>query len=243
MPKMPFPNNFRFYKVDGVQMPSVTTILGEFGEENESFKKFARENAEFLQFKANIGTVVHNRIAKYFIDNYKLKGKEIKGEPMKIDFEITDDMEIEIGSAMSYFDDFIKKYKVEPIEIEKQIWHRKMKYAGTADFLGYVNNILAVVDWKTSSSIYPDYPSQVTAYKQAILSEPDFKSEIKMCALVMVNARKGLTVGRVVDESKAWDGFLKPFNKFQAIYRLPYEQINIDEVRICQNTTGEKSSE
>jgi len=226
MPRLPFPENFRFYRVDGMELPSVTSILGEFGEKNESFKKFSKDNAEFLKFKASIGTVVHNRIAQYFIDNFKLKGT-----PMKVNFPITDDMEIEISSAMSYFDDFIRKYKVEPIEVEKQMWHRKMKYAGTCDLVGYVNNILAVVDWKTSSSIWPDYPPQLSAYKKALMSDPDFKGEIKMTVLVMVNARKGLTVGRVVDENIAWQQFLISFDRFQKIYRLPYEQIDINELR------------
>jgi len=238
MSKITLPANFRFYKLDGMELPSVTSILGAFGEADEKFKKFAAtpEGKELLDFKAKVGTIVHNKIAEYFIKQFSLD----KGKPMKVNFQITQDMEIEAGAAMSYFDDFIKKFKVVPIEVEKKVWHRKMKYAGTADFLGTINGIPCVVDWKTSSTIRPDYPSQIMAYKQAMLSDEEFKTEIKMGVIVNINARKGLTVGKVIDEAKAWDGFLTPFGRFQTIFRNLYEQIDLNEVRICQNTTGAK---
>jgi len=225
--KLPFPSNFRWYNVDGMILPSVTSILHEFTEETESLKKWKKSNTdwkEIMDFKAHVGTLVHNRIGNFFIDKYGLQDT-----PQKVEFEITDRMDIETEACLSYFNDFITKFKVEPHGIEIRSWHRKYKYAGTCDFVGLVNGVESLIDWKTSFSIYDSHKYQVVAYKRSLLSDKEFKYPIKRCIVVLVNARNGLKVGEIANEDKAWTGFMEPFNKFQMQYREPFERVEIGD--------------
>jgi len=225
--RLPFSSNFRWYKIDGMLLPSVTSILHEFTEESPSLVKWRERTPdwkEVMAHKAKVGTLVHNRVGEYFIDKFG-----VGGVPQKTEFEITDQIEIEAEACLSYFYDFIHKFKVEPVGVEIKSWHRKYKYAGTCDLVCKLNNIMTLIDWKTSYAIYEHYQSQVLAYKKSLMSDPEFKHDIKRCVVVLLNARNGLKVGEVVSEEKAWKGFMSPFDKFQSQYREPFERVEIGE--------------
>lgn len=58
----------------------------------------------------------------------------------------------------------------KPLETELHVVSHKYRYAGTLDAVGYLADkptALIVLDWKTSSGIYPDMAEQLVAYAQA----------------------------------------------------------------------------
>lgn len=63
--------------------------------------------------------------------------------------------------------EWITQHKFKPTVMEHRIYSRKYKIAGTMDCLGEVDGELSVVDWKTSTGIYPEYHFQTAFYTQA----------------------------------------------------------------------------
>jgi hypothetical protein len=224
--------DFRYYQVEGVYgaMPSVTSILHEFLPEADALRWWKENNPdwkEIMNYRASVGTLTHHMIAEHLSSRFGLP----KPEPLEM--KITPQMEIEAGAAMSYFDDFVSRYELEPDAIEEKVWHRIMKYAGTLDYKGKIHYKgkcrKVILDWKTSSNIWESHELQTVAYKQAILSDVNCKDNIDACGVVIVNPIKGLKIGRIVDEKLAWDGFWECFDKFQRIFRTTEEIVTKDE--------------
>jgi hypothetical protein len=91
--------------------------------------------------------------------------------------------------------DFMVRHKVRWIFTERKIYSRQHDYAGTLDGLAYVSScgdpdccgyvnvttgqrealyfvdVLAIVDWKTSNQLYPEYHYQTAAYLKSIEEE------------------------------------------------------------------------
>lgn len=63
--------------------------------------------------------------------------------------------------------------KIEPIHTERMVFSRKYYYCGTVDFYGMIDGELCVVDFKTSSGVYPEMVFQLAGYAQALQEEFD----------------------------------------------------------------------
>jgi hypothetical protein len=63
--------------------------------------------------------------------------------------------------------DWMAANNFAPLAAEQKIYSRYHRYAGTMDFPARINDRRAVLDWKTSSSIYPEYRLQIAAYAEA----------------------------------------------------------------------------
>ena len=61
--------------------------------------------------------------------------------------------------------------QVVPIKAEHKIFSLKHKYAGTLDLYAEVNGRKAIVDYKSSKVLSPDYFIQNSAYKEALQEE------------------------------------------------------------------------
>ena len=58
-----------------------------------------------------------------------------------------------------------EKYHPTYIETEKSFISKEHGYAGTIDAVCKIGDQQYILDWKTSASIYPEYVSQLTAYR------------------------------------------------------------------------------
>jgi len=130
-----------------------------------AFRKKSKEAAD-------IGTAVHK-----YLEDYLNAG--INGEPLP-------EMPVNkhIKNAILAFLEWTKENKVKFVSAERKVYSKKHGYAGTLDALGYVNGKLAIVDFKTSSGIYPEMFIQTSAYAQAVNEEDG--TEIKDCYIVRV---------------------------------------------------------
>lgn len=76
--------------------------------------------------------------------------------------------------------------------IEKQVFHKTMRYAGTLDRRGLVRGELAFVDIKSTAAIYPAVGPQLAAYVHADV-RPDITGSVKRYA-VQLNEHGTYTV-------------------------------------------------
>jgi len=66
-----------------------------------------------------------------------------------------------------------KSISLRPVLIEQTVFSRTHGYAGTMDLLAELNlpalgRTLAILDWKTSKSLHPEYDLQTAAYRKAV---------------------------------------------------------------------------
>lgn len=99
---------------------------------------------------ADIGTLVHQ-----FCEDW------IKGKDPALPFHPQAN-----NGAMAFLD-WVKAHDVKFVYSERRIFSRRYRYAGTLDAEGYVDGQLAIIDFKTSSGIWPEMRFQTAAYEAA----------------------------------------------------------------------------
>ncbi len=172
-------NEKGFYPINGELYPSVTTILRIINKPAIYFWYAKHGTSKMLQVldeltkplrtkimsrlgwsmldtptkimkrSGNIGSEVHHAIDKYLKTGAKTKLK---------------------GEAKNAFNAFLiweKEVDLKPVDTEVTVWSDELRYAGTLDFVGYINGELCIADWKTSSGIYPENALQLSAYREA----------------------------------------------------------------------------
>lgn len=177
------------YKLDGVEIPSVTTIMKPLSE-----AAYGVVDKMVLLKAAEKGTAVHNAVENF----------------IKYGFEdIADEYNGYFNAYLSWND----KYKPKVIGSEMRLYHKLMMYAGTADMLSEIDGKLVLIDYKTSYSVLKDiYGVQLEAYAQA-LNMDGYKIDEKR----VLHLKKDGTWEEVIYPAKdimAW----KVFNSLKTIY-------------------------
>lgn len=207
----------RFYQIEGMSLPSVTSILAEFLPEGEALQRWkARtpDNERVMARSAAIGTLVHYRIAQYFSEKFHTP-------PVLLDLKgaaVDEEMVETVNLLMSYFEDVLRVHEPIPEKTEFTVWHRRALYAGSGDMLGHFDRLYTLLDWKTSSGIFPRHRAQAWAYKKALTSDPKFGRKIDQLAIVDMSAKHGLKV-EIVDEAKAEAVWWEAFDAYQMAER------------------------
>lgn len=153
---------------DGTKVPGTTTIIGRFKEsggllqwafkQGQSGKRHLYEEAEKA---ADIGTCAHGMV------ELRIKGESNEAISAYAALTLPDPaMRLKALSAFEAYEAWAKNFNVRVIAQEMQLVSEKHKYGGTPDFVGVINNELALFDIKTSNGIYSDYLIQVAAYGQ-----------------------------------------------------------------------------
>jgi len=82
--------------------------------------------------------------------------------------EIQIDCDKDIYEPCSALIEWIGKHDVKPVALEQRVWSKSFGgYAGTFDFVGFVDNKFLTLDIKTARNIYDDHPLQVASYDHA----------------------------------------------------------------------------
>lgn len=175
----------RYYKVDKLKYPSVTTIIGDCTDKSGPLTQWAanmvcqwlRENCE-EDFN-------HGSEEKFYevyeddLNNARFNFRNVSKEALDVGSEVhnlierhlknqsTTNMPIstQADKAFNAFLQWKKEHDIEPIAIEKTVYGPH--WAGTLDFLGRMNGKLYVIDWKSSKAIYPEMRYQIAAYRWA----------------------------------------------------------------------------
>lgn len=118
----------------------------------EDAKKQHRDTAGAA---ADIGTMIHDWVSQWV--EAQIKGTPYPEAPINK----------EMKSATDGFISWVKEHKVKFLLTEQKIYSAQFGYAGTLDAEAEVDGKLAIIDFKTSSAIYPEYLLQASAYLQA----------------------------------------------------------------------------
>jgi hypothetical protein len=78
-----------------------------------------------------------------------------------------DDLDTALVPYLQAWRKFSADFATQWTGIEKRVYHPKLRYAGTLDRKGHVMGRAAVVDIKTSTSLYPAVGPQLAAYARA----------------------------------------------------------------------------
>jgi len=158
-----------------------------------------------------LGTRVHRVADSWFFEN-KL---ELIEEMLKV--ESTDER-----NALRAFIKLVKDVKMEREFGERKIYSKKHGYAGTVDFIGKIEGVETVADYKTSRAIYPSYFIQAAAYAQAI--EEELGKKIKQTAVIRI-AKDGTLE---IKTDKKWKEKLPVFLAMKSIYEWQMSLVGKD---------------
>jgi ATP-dependent exoDNAse (exonuclease V) beta subunit len=152
-------NGSRHYRVEeNLYFPSVTTVLGYFKRNaiQQWRQRVGEEEANRISNRASVrGTKFHSLMEKYLKNDLS---------PSYLKEDVMPDMRQAFNDAKSTLD------KIDNIHyIECPLYSKKMKIAGRTDVIGEYDNILSVIDFKTSLKVkkeeyISDYFLQATAY-------------------------------------------------------------------------------
>lgn len=128
-PELLFEEKRHIYTLEGQLLPSVTTIMKPL--DNALYRGI---DEEIMRMAAERGTAIHNAV-----ENYVLYGIE--------------DIE---PKHKGYFDGFLKFWEEnnpEPLATESRLYHRILRYAGTADLPCIISGKRVLIDYKTSAAV------------------------------------------------------------------------------------------
>ena len=177
-------NGQRFYVDDkGDKYPSVTTVVGLESREQIKLwrKRVGEEKANKITKSATSrGTTMHQHV-----EDYLRKEKDF----IEFDNLIHEGMFKGIRPVLD---------EIIPLALEAPMYSDKLKMAGRVDCIGFLDDALCIIDFKTSSKFKEDYMArpwflQMTAY--AIMVEELTGHEIEECmALVAVEGANSFQV-------------------------------------------------
>ncbi len=167
---------------DGEIVRSVTEVitknLGWGKEELMSWvKKMSFSGIDYKEVfnkAGNIGTITHELVNCY------LRHKPI---PMFVDYK-KEDIEKAKGNFLLYLD-WEKKHKINLIGNEIPLVSERYRYGGTLDKIAIVDSELAIVDFKTSNTIWPEMLIQLSAYGN--LWEENNNEKVKKFIILHLN--------------------------------------------------------
>lgn len=136
-----------------VDLPTRTAVFDE-AERNWKLQEstaYWKSGKELGAEAADYGTMAHGWIEAH------LHGKDVT----------LDTLPPPARKAVESFLDWEKEHHVEVITTEQTFYNCALHYAGTADCVAKVDGELTLLDWKTSSGIWMEYPVQVWGYALA----------------------------------------------------------------------------
>jgi len=125
----------------------------------------------------------------------------------------------EATNACNAFENWLSGHKVEPMFLEKQLFSLRHIFCGTVDFIGKINGVLTLADFKTSKRLYNDHFMQASAYKEAF--EEEFGAEIEQRAVIRFCKETGNYEFHILPDSHERD--FAAFKSLQAIFHYEKE--------------------
>lgn len=143
-PELTFDEASHIYQLDGLVIPSVTTIMKPLSDAH-----YGGIDRAVLDKAAERGTAVHQAIENY------------------TQFDIVD-IAHELEGYFEAFRAWGKDFDVKPFASETKTYHKLLRYAGTADMGCEERGVNTLVDFKCTSVIVPMLVGvQLEAYNRA----------------------------------------------------------------------------
>jgi len=192
------------YLIDGKKYYRVTkikSIIKNDGLVSWQVSMGRKKAYEIMKKRREFGTRLH-KLYQLILYNKKINSKNYDKETQ---------------DSLKLFKDFISEYDIKPELLEQHLWSDKYNYAGTADFIGYIDGKLMIGDWKTSKNIYPEYWLQLAAY--AVAFEELTNKKVDGCFILMIRDNKKKI------EFKTYNEISNEFEIFKACIKI-YSWLN-----------------
>lgn len=157
------------YKVNGTRVPSVTTILGMYGEK-EGLLAWAnklgldgKSHREERDQAGGVGTIVHEMVEAHIQDR---KPKQFAIDELACggDEERYAAMFKSAGQSFLAYLAWREMARVDVVCTECSLVSEDFMFGGTPDAIAETPLGLALLDWKSSSRLHHTYVAQVAAY-------------------------------------------------------------------------------
>jgi hypothetical protein len=172
----------RVYKLDGAEVPSVTTILNSLPKNltqwaADSAANYAVENWAELTEKPMTKRLDSIRYAhRDTLSTAATRGTEIHGYGEKlVKGEVVEIPDEHRGPAQAYAR-FLDMWQIEPVATEAAIVNTTQRFAGRGDLwanVGKRDGAFAYIDLKTGKGIYESVILQCSGYDNGDLWQPD----------------------------------------------------------------------
>ena len=178
MPRIEYRN------ADGINLPGVTSIISA----NLSWNKGALLGWAYNQGKAgkplrdqealDIGTITH-----------KWTEADIKRKDFKMP-DVTPEIKGKVENSFLAYLEWKDQVKFKLIKSELSLVSEKYQFGGTIDIIGEIKGKPAIIDIKTSDTIYIDHKIQVAAYHE-LYNENFLDEPITMCYILKLGKKDG----------------------------------------------------
>lgn len=181
--------NNHSYLLDGEKVQGVTTVLSKSIPKPALIAWAANESAKFAVNQWDELAILPivdrlERIKKEWRgvrDRAALRGTEVHNLAEKVvhgeEVEVPDHLAGHLEAYIQFLDDF----QVVPVLVEKAVFSRSYKYAGTFDLVADINGVRWLLDIKTNASgVYAETALQLAAYRFADFYIEDDLSEHAM---------------------------------------------------------------
>ncbi|MFR1537605.1 MAG: hypothetical protein ACLSUP_03070 [Blautia massiliensis (ex Durand et al. 2017)] len=146
-PELKFEEKRHIYTINGQILPSVTTVMRPL--DNEVYRGI---DEDVMRMAADRGTAIHNAV-----ENYVIYGIE--------------DIEPKHRGYFNAFLRFWDENNPEPLATESRLYHKILRYAGTADLPCVIGGKRILIDYKTSAAVNKMLTGvQLEAYAKAYSS-------------------------------------------------------------------------
>ena len=212
----------RYYKYNGLELPSVTTITGQLDKPalmpwaaNCAIDYLIEDIDNNVDHRFDIGlewvtlSSVHIT-AESARKNYRTVSRKALDIGSRVHGAIEDYLNIgkepynpsdEVLSAFLAFLEWFDENNVQPIQAEKTVYGEK--YAGTCDLVCLLDGEKYLIDFKSSKGIYPEMRYQVAGYRQT-------DESIKGCGILRLDKITGLPEWK--DTSSTYEDDRRVFN-------------------------------
>ena len=166
----------RYLLLDGSAVPSVTTVLGLIDKPAVPAwaNKLGRAGImyrEHLDSLADIGSCAHALIAG-----------DLTGRRPDVSDYTSDQLRV-ARTVLDTFHLWTRDKDIETLGTEMALTSQRLRFGGTCDFYGRINGVPTLIDWKTSSAVYPDHLYQASAYRQLLVEAGYEVEEMRVVAL------------------------------------------------------------
>lgn len=170
------------YEKNGIQYPSVTTILGILDKPallswaSNSAVNYIEDNIDAVKDPLDVhrgeevlelARTAYKKISKDACDSGSMTHHAIEAYINGLEYEYILQTE-ESRNGFEAFLSWESKNHVEWLESEVEIIDEEIGYGGRFDAIARVNGHIYLIDFKTSKSIYDEMAVQLCAYRQTV---------------------------------------------------------------------------
>lgn len=162
------------YTLNGAKQDGVTTVIDTMGKPSlinwaaETTAKAAVDQWEELAALPVSARLDRLTRARWEVsDTAKINGTKVHGWAEAVVAGRAVDVPPEYAGAVEALARLMDAYRMDPVVVERPVFHAFHGWAGTPDLLCGMGTTLWLIDWKTGRRVYDEVALQLSAYAHA----------------------------------------------------------------------------